>query len=39
MLLSHMGRRIALIIILGLNEDNMVTNIRQTSKVDKGYIN
>jgi hypothetical protein len=33
------GRRIAIIIILGLNEDNMVTNIPQISKVHKGYIN
>jgi hypothetical protein len=33
------GKKIAIIIILGLNEDNMVTNIPQISKVHKGYIN
>jgi hypothetical protein len=33
------GRIIAIIIILGSNEDNMVTNIPQISKVQKGYIN
>jgi hypothetical protein len=33
------GRKIAIIIRLGSNEDNMVTNIPQISKVHKGYIN
>jgi hypothetical protein len=30
---------IAIVITLSLNEDNMVTNIPQISKVLKGYIN
>jgi hypothetical protein len=33
------GKKIAIIITLILNEDNMVTNIPQISKVLKGYIN
>jgi hypothetical protein len=33
------GKKIAIIITLGSNEDNMVTNIPQISKVRKGYIN
>jgi hypothetical protein len=33
------GNKIAIIITLGSNEDNMVTNIPQISKVLKGYIN
>jgi hypothetical protein len=33
------GKKIAIIIILSLKEDNMVTNIPQISKVLKGYIN
>jgi hypothetical protein len=32
-------KEIAIIIILGSNEDNMVKNIPQISKVLKGYIN
>jgi hypothetical protein len=32
------GKKIAIIITLSLNEDNMVTNIPQISKVLKGYI-
>jgi hypothetical protein len=31
-------KEIAIIIILGSNEDNMVTNIPQISKVHKDYI-
>jgi hypothetical protein len=33
------GKKIAIIITLSSNEDNMVTNIPQISKVLKGYIN
>jgi hypothetical protein len=33
------GKKIAIIIILGSNKDNMVTNIPRISKVHKGYIN
>jgi hypothetical protein len=33
-----MERKIAIIITLGSNKDNMVTNIPQISKVLKGYI-
>jgi hypothetical protein len=33
------GKKIAIIIILGSNEDNMVANFPQISKVHKGYIN
>jgi hypothetical protein len=32
------GKKIAIIITLSSNEDNMVTNIPQISKVLKGYI-
>jgi hypothetical protein len=32
------GKKIDIIIILGSNEDNMVTNIPQISKVHKDYI-
>ena len=33
------GKKIAIIITLSSNEDNMVTNIPQILKVHKGYIN